>query len=187
MDPSQSNSTPMDPLNATDSPPCTRHLSSLACLNSVCSDRLPSCSLWFLILDLKSGYWQVEMKPKDKEKMAFTTGIGLWQFKVLPFGLCNAPATFEHSMDRVSSMYLFPLFESGNGPSMSKAILSVGAPTLYWRIEVLVSWRDLSLRYINHSFGTSCECPGDTSLAFRTFECLPVVGERSFYFIILLR
>ena len=40
MDPSLSNSTPMDPLNTTDSSPCTLHLSSLACLTSVCSDRL---------------------------------------------------------------------------------------------------------------------------------------------------
>ena len=37
------NSTPMDPPNATDSSPGTRRLSSLACLTSVCSDRLPSC------------------------------------------------------------------------------------------------------------------------------------------------
>ena len=49
MDPSLSNSTPMDPLNATDSSPCTCRLSSLgclACLTSVRSHRLPSCSLW---------------------------------------------------------------------------------------------------------------------------------------------
>ena len=38
-------------------------------------------------VSLKSGYWQMEMDPVDKEKAAFTTGRGLWQFKAIGTGL----------------------------------------------------------------------------------------------------
>ena len=39
-----------------------------------------SGSSWFSTLDLKSGYWQVEVEEQDREKTAFTAGNGLWQF-----------------------------------------------------------------------------------------------------------
>ena len=58
-------------------------------------------SKWFSTLDLQSGYWQVEVDPKDKEKTAFTSMSGLFQFCVMPFGLTNAPSTFERLMDKV--------------------------------------------------------------------------------------
>ncbi|KAJ8364795.1 hypothetical protein SKAU_G00136260 [Synaphobranchus kaupii] len=58
-------------------------------------------SSWFSSLDLRSSYWQVELAPGARPKTAFTIGQGLWQFRVTPFRLCNAPATFERLMERV--------------------------------------------------------------------------------------
>ena len=60
-------------------------------------------SKWFSTLDLQSGYFQVEMDHADAEKTAFTKICGLFQFKVMSFGLCNAPATFERMMEIILS------------------------------------------------------------------------------------
>jgi hypothetical protein len=55
----------------------------------------------FSTLDLTSGYWQVELDEVAREKAAFVTRSGLWEWQVLPFGLTSAPSTFERLMERV--------------------------------------------------------------------------------------
>ena len=67
------------------------------CLDTLCGNR------YFSTLDLLSGYWQIAIHPEDRKKTAFLTKYGLFEHKMMCFGLCNAPATFQRAMQYVLS------------------------------------------------------------------------------------
>ena len=67
-------------------------------LKSELKERLNRAKI-FTKLDLKNGYYLIRMAKSDEPKIAFRTRFGLYEWKVMPFGLYNAPATFQAMMD----------------------------------------------------------------------------------------
>ena len=72
-------------------------------------------SKYFSTLDLAAGYWQVQMHTSSKDKTTFITHKGLYELNIMPFGLRNAPAVFQHLMQKI----LTGLNQDGEPPFVS--------------------------------------------------------------------
>lgn len=62
---------------------------------------------YFTTLDAASGYWQIPMEAASIAKTAFSCSEGFFEYVVMPFGLCNAPATYQRAMDTLFSDLLW--------------------------------------------------------------------------------
>ena len=92
-------------------------------------------SKFFTTLVLGSAFWQVPLRKKDREKTGFACELGLYQWKRLPFGLCNATVTFQilmaQALTRVTKKY-------GNFVICYVGDVVIATPTL----EDQIDWLD---------------------------------------------
>ena len=103
-------------------------------------------STYFSTLDLASGFWQIKMHP-ESQKTAFSTPHGLFKFRVMPFGLMNAPSVFQRLMQQVLSS-----INPENGPQFVTAYMDdllVFSSTLAEHLDhlklILMKLRDVGL------------------------------------------
>ena len=59
----------------------------------------------FSKFDMKSGFWQIQIKPEDRYKTAFTVPFGHYEWNVMLFGLKNAPSEFQNMMNEIFNEY----------------------------------------------------------------------------------
>ena len=89
---------------------------------------------FFTVLDLGSAFWQVPLRKQDRDKTWFACDLGLFQWKRMPFGLCNATATFQrlmaHALIGVTKKY-------GNLVMCYVDDVEIATPTLEDHIERL--------------------------------------------------
>ena len=109
-------------------------------------------SMWFTSLHLNMAYHQVPLSEDDKEKTAFATPRGgLYQYSAMPFGLCNAPATFQRIIENALSrlqwsiavLYLGDIIVFGKITSrtMCKKVLKTETQIMYKRVRIIKTWK----------------------------------------------
>ncbi|XP_057250066.1 uncharacterized protein LOC130591153 [Beta vulgaris subsp. vulgaris] len=70
-----------------------------------------ACHKYFCYLDGYSGFFQIPIHPDDQEKTTFTCPYGTFAYRRMPFGLCNAPATFQRCMMSIFSEFIESIME----------------------------------------------------------------------------
>ena len=121
---------------------------------------------WFTSLDLQSGYHQIRIDPADVPKTAFRTHQGLFEFKVLSFGLTNAPAAFQRVMNKIfdglpfvlvylDDILIFSKTEAEHKQHVRKVLKILKAQKLYAR-KSKCSFLQRSVKFLGHISAKIC-------------------------------
>ena len=133
-------------------------------------------------LDLTKGYWQVPVAVQDREKAAFSTPYGLFQFSRMPFGLQGAPATFQRMIDKIlnqmgdfASAYIDDVIVYSRTwqehLNHMKAVLSKIQQSGLTLKRKKCRFAMLECVYVGHLVGSGRVCPEDIKVeAIRNFE-----------------
>ena len=107
---------------------------------------------FYCFLDGYSGYFQIEIAIEDQEKTTFTCPFGTYAYKRIPFGLCNAPATFQRCMlsilndmvERIMEVYMIDITIYGD--TFEECLVNLET-VLHRCIEknLVLNWRNASL------------------------------------------
>jgi hypothetical protein len=124
-------------------------------------DKIGKCSV-FSSLDLQAGYHQVRIPAEDVPKTSFVTDIGQFQYKVLCFGLTNAPATFQRLMNHVFRecigkyvlVYLDDILVMSETPEehlkhLDQVLRRLSAHKLFAKLSKC-EWARTSLKFLGH-------------------------------------
>ncbi|CDJ67434.1 OSJNBb0014D23.8 protein, related, partial [Eimeria necatrix] len=99
---------------------------------------------YFSTLDLESGFHQIRMAKEDRWKTAFRSVMGLFEYKVMPFGLKGAPATFRANINA----YLQPLLGQGVIAYLDDVLIY--SPDLPSHVALLQQWTDAHTQAVRH-------------------------------------
>ena len=88
-----------------------RKLNSMTVKDTYPLPRMDECidslgeSEYFTTIDAFAGYWQINLRKRDRHKTAFVCHAGTYEYKRMPFGLTNAPACFQRALDMILTKY----------------------------------------------------------------------------------
>ena len=101
----------------------------------------------FTKLDLRVGYHQIRMWKEDIHKTTFHTHFGHYEYLIMPFGLCNAPSTFEAAMNTIFRPYLrkFVLMFFDN------IVYSTSEDEHRDQLEIVLDLSEMNQFYIKHT------------------------------------
>ena len=124
---------------------------------------------YFTTLDLAAGYWQVGLTNAARAKSAFVTPTGLYEWNVMPFGLCNAPSTFQ----RLMNVVLADLIPTACTAYVEDTITFADscASHLGGLRQVFVKFREAGLKRLTSSYTRPLHCSVSLRSSEELFVC----------------